>query len=101
MRASAGVEKDDHVSTEGVLHVPVRLADARLPIHPRFSQQLAQNPAIDVAAPVMTDVDDETLTVEDGIVFFFPLIDIVGAHGSQMHVPNLARAGLLYRLPAR
>ena len=36
------VHQHDHVAAECVLHVPVRLPGARLPVHPRLAQQLSR-----------------------------------------------------------
>ncbi len=47
----------------------------------------------------MANVDDQALAVEDRIVVARPLIDVLGAHGAQMHVADLA-AGFRVHLEA-
>ena len=64
------------MTAEGVLHVPGRIADARLPVEPRLAQQLSEQPRIDVAPIVVADVDDEPLAVEDRVELARPLVDV-------------------------
>ena len=86
------VAQHHHVAAEGVLHVPGRLADARLPVEPRLAQQPAEDPAVDVAAAVVAHVDDEPLAVEHRVELARPLGDVVAAHRAQVHVADLAAA---------
>src|SRR5271166_4921387 len=47
------VAEHDNMSPKGVLHVGTRITNSWLPVEPRFAQQFAQHPRIDVASPVM------------------------------------------------
>src|SRR5204862_1393751 len=55
------ITKDHQVATKGVLHIPRRRTDARLPVKPGFAQKSLQDPAVDVASAIMADIDDESL----------------------------------------
>ena len=94
------IAEDDDVAAESTLHVPLRLADTRLPVEPGLAKQFAEKPGVDVAAFVVADVDDETLAIEDGVVLAGPLIDVVRAHGAQMDVADVAGGGGLDFEPA-
>ena len=87
------VDEHHHVAPEGVLHVPTGLAGASLPVHPGLTHQLLENEAVDVAAAVVPDIDNQALTVEDGIEVAVPLVDVVAAHRAEVDVPDLALAG--------
>ena len=78
----AFVAKYYNVTTESILHIPVRFSGTRLPIEPGFAQQAVQYPTVDIAAAVVSYVDDESLTVEHGIKVPRPLDDVLGAHGA-------------------
>ena len=84
------------MTAERVLHVPVWLPHARLPVEPGSPHQFPEQPTIDVAAIVMSDIYDEALSIEDRIKLFGPLSDIIGAHGAQMHVSELPLPLLLH-----
>src|SRR5207249_12247150 len=96
----AGVAEHDQMPPEGALHVPDRVAHARLPVEPRLAQQLLQEPGVDVAAAVVANVDHETLAVEDGIELPRPLRDVLGPHGPQVHVPDLSLAQAVHLEPS-
>ncbi|MGA7635024.1 MAG: hypothetical protein WCB11_30020 [Terriglobales bacterium] len=65
------------------------IPDARLPVEPSLAQQFAQYPGVNVAASVVPHVDDETLTVVDGIELPCPLLDVRRTHGAEMNISNL------------
>src|ERR1700733_12645639 len=65
VRARPLIAQDDDVASERLLHVPIRLADPWLPVHPGLSDQLAENPAINVTATVVANVDDQPVPIED------------------------------------
>ena len=78
-----------------VLHVPRRVAGARLPVEPRLAHQPLEDPAVDVATVVVPNVDDEPLAVERGIEVAGPLRDVTAPHRPQMDVTDVAIALLL------
>ena len=51
----------------------VGLPTARLPVEPGLAQQLLEDPAIDVAAVIVADVDDQPVAVEDRVKLALPL----------------------------
>src|SRR5947208_12802231 len=89
------------MATERVLHIPGRVAGARLPVEPRLPHQPLEEPAVDVAAVVVPNVDDEPFAVERRIEIPRPLGDVVPAHRPQMHVPDVVVSLLLDREPPR
>src|SRR5207249_3331065 len=94
------VAQDDHVAAEGVLHVPVRRADPRLPVEPGAPHQLLEDPRVDVAAAVVTHVDDEPGAIEDRIEVALPFGHVAAAHGAQVEVADLRLPRLLDALAA-
>ena len=72
----------------------VGLADARLPVEPGLSQQLFEDPAVDIAAVVVADVDDQSFAIEDRIELTLPLRHVVAPHRAQVHVSDLASSCL-------
>ena len=67
VRRGVLVAQHHDVPAEGVLHVPRRMADARLPVEPGLAQQLLEDPAVDVAAAVVPHVDDQAVAIEHRI----------------------------------
>src|SRR5438477_13148142 len=78
------------MATERVLHIPGRVAGARLPVEPRLPHQPLEEPAVDVAAVVVPNVDDQSIAVEGRIEVARPLSDVVSAHGAEVHVADVA-----------
>ena len=76
------------------------VADARLPEEPGLAQQLFEDPAVDVAAAIVADVDDQALAREDRVELALPLGDVAAAHRPQVDVADLALAGFLHGLTA-
>src|SRR4029078_10438452 len=89
------------MSAEGILHVPGRAANSRLPVEPGLPQELFENPAIDVAAVIVANVDDQAVTVEDRVELTLPLRHVARLHRAQMDVAKFALSRLLDRQPPR
>src|SRR4030095_12015758 len=88
----AFIAEHDQVAAKGILHVPGRLAHARLPIKPRLAPQLAQNPRVNVASIVVTNINDESLSVKDREKIPRPLRDVTGTHRPKMDISNFSPA---------
>ncbi len=95
------VAQHHNIAAECFLHVPVRLAGARLPEHPRLAHQLAQNPTVDVAAAVVANVHYQSLPVVHGRVVFHPGVDVVWSHSAKVDVADLPFGGFLHFEAAR
>src|SRR5262249_11040006 len=80
VRCSPLVAEHYEVTAKCLLHVPKWLTGARLPVHPRFAHELSENPAIDIAAPIVANVDDQARAVEHRRILFDPLADVTRPH---------------------
>src|SRR5271155_5745245 len=89
IRSGFLIAQHQNMSAERVLHIPLWVANARLPIEPCLPEQLTQEPGVDVAAMIMPNVDDKTLPVEYRGVLSRPLGDVVRSHRLQVDVSNL------------
>ena len=101
VRRGLFVHQHDRMAAECVLHVRVRLACARLPVHPWLSQQSRENEAVDVAAAIVARIDDQALTVEYRIEIAEPRCDIARRHGAKMNIADPVLRQLVRSLTAR
>jgi len=74
------------------------LADALVPVKPGLAEQAIEDPAVDVAAAVLSHVEDQPLLVEHRRELAHELVHVVRAHRAQVQVSNLAVALLLLGL---
>jgi hypothetical protein len=68
---------------KGVPHFPVWIPHARLPVKICLAQKLLKNPTVDVTAVVVAHVDDESLSIEHGVEFAFPLRHVGAGHRAE------------------
>lgn len=68
---------------------------SRLPEMPDASLQFLDNPAVNTAAPVVPQVEDQSLALEYWIKLAGPARNISGAHGLQMHIFDAVVAGAI------
>src|SRR5690242_4341781 len=77
---------------ESILHIPVGLAGTALPVHPGFTHQLLQYPAIDIATIVITHIYNEPTTIEYRVELFYKIIHITTTHRLEMYISNIVVA---------
>src|SRR5215510_10114638 len=87
------------MTSEGILHVPCGVPHWRLPVKPGLAQELAQQPAVNVATGVVAHIDDQPLAVKDRVEIPRPFRKIAPTHGPQMYVTNAAVPALFHPLP--
>src|SRR2546426_2855673 len=61
--AGAFVAQDHQMAAKSVLHVPDGIPNARLPVKPGFAQQLFEDPTVNVAAPIVSHVNDQSFAI--------------------------------------
>jgi len=69
-------------------------------VRPSAAEKLAENPGVDVAAAVVAHVDDQTLTIKNGVELAHPVVDVVGAHFAEVDVTDaVLRVGVNLEAP--
>ena len=86
----ARVHQHDDVAAKRRLHVPDASFAAILLIAPRAPHQFFDHDGIDIAAVVLTHVDDQAFAVVDGIKIACKIGNIGGGHRTQMQVTEAA-----------
>ena len=86
------VDEDDEMAAESGLHVGIDVAEARGPPHPRLPHEAGHDPAIDVAAAVVAEVENQGGAVGHRVEITGPLGVVRRAHRAEMDVADLVAA---------
>ncbi len=89
------IGQDDQTALEGLLHVHRRRIAVAAPEHPRATHELRQDPAVNIAARIATDVHDQAVLVDIGIELAGEGFHVVPDHGLQMQIADASVAGAI------
>ncbi len=86
------VDEDDEMAAESGLHVGIDVAEAGSPPHPRLPHEAGHDPAVDVAAAVVAEVQNQGGAVGHRVEITGPLGVVRRAHRAKMDIADLIAA---------